>query len=86
MILSSFPKLSVTVDGFSKRFNPAGVYNVYHAYRPAHYLDFSSLPWRTGWVGAVSTSPSLKTFQDHQWRQDTRSQHPAPRPLIFLTP
>ena len=56
--------------GFSKRFNPAGVYNVCHAYRPAHYLAFSSLPWRAGWVGAVSTSPSLRTFQSHQWRQD----------------
>ena len=24
--------------GFSKRFIPAGVYNVFHVYRPAHYL------------------------------------------------
>ena len=35
-------------------------------------------------MGTVTTFTSLRTLQNHQWRQDTRSQHPAPRPLIFL--
>ena len=66
--------------GFSKRFIPAGVYKVEVPGVPRGSSSFttrtvrpitctiSSLPWKAGWVGAVSTSPSLRTFQDHQWR------------------
>ena len=66
--------------GFSKRFIPAGVYKVEVPGVPRGSSSFatrtvrpiactiSSLPWKAGWVGTVSTSPSLKTFQDHQWR------------------
>ena len=69
MVLSSFPKSSITADtAFRKDLTLQGCTNVCHAYRPAHYLRISSLPWKAGWVGAVSTSPSLRTFQDHQWR------------------
>ena len=64
--------------GFSKRFNPAGVYKVEVPGVPRGPSSFatrtvrpitctiSSLPWKAGWVGTVSTSPLLRTFQDHQ--------------------
>ena len=54
------------------------MYNVCHAYRPAHYLNISSLPWKAGWVGAVSTSPSLRTNPGSSVRTKHGSSTPCP--------
>ena len=79
MVLSSFPKLSLTVDtAFRKDLTLQGCTNVCHAYRPAHYLIISSLPWKAGWVGAVSTSPSLRTNPGSSVRTKHGSSTPCP--------
>ena len=84
LLASIFTKSSITADtAFRKDLTLQGCTKVCHAYRPAHYLIISSLPWKAGWVGAVSTSPSLRTFQDHQWRQDCQDHTPRPTATYF---
>ena len=63
-----FPSSSITADtAFRKDLSLQGC--TMFATRTVRPITctISSLPGKAGWVGTVSTSPSLRTFQDHQW-------------------
>src|SRR5664279_421057 len=67
--------------GFSKRFNPAGVYNFTHTYRPAPCLNISTLPGNAGRVGMVMTFTSHKPIHESSVCQRPESSPQTSHPL-----